>query len=217
MGIKDKLNKLTDFLTKFGIVSLAFAVALIPVIFLLGHETLHQQPWNDSLAQHSGRTSDVEAAKALEVSNIFLKQKGSVSKSDISDTIELADFVCYTLQSQGEAVVRRNIETKGGKKGKKKADVVSFEGHKTSKTLHETPVLKDIKNKMAKFIDFETESLKNKYWVIVISGQLDSHIVDEIETINSKQEGYKFIIVSPTSVSHKIFSEAQASSTEEAK
>lgn len=37
MGIKDKLNKLTDFLFKFGIVALAFAVALIPVVFLLGH------------------------------------------------------------------------------------------------------------------------------------------------------------------------------------
>jgi len=142
MGIKDKLNKLIDFLTKFGIVSLAFVVALVPVIFLLGHETLHQQPWNDSMAQHSDRTSDVETAKALEVSNIFLKQKGSVSKSDIRDTLELADFVCYTLQSQGEAVVRRNIETKGAKKGKKKADALSFEGHKTTKTLHETPILK---------------------------------------------------------------------------
>ena len=57
MGIMNKLNKVTDFLLKFGIVALAFAVALIPVIFLLGHETLHQQPWDDSMAQHSARSA----------------------------------------------------------------------------------------------------------------------------------------------------------------
>ena len=84
------------------------------------------------------------------MSNIYFKSKGSVSKADVRDTLELADFVCYTLQSQGEAVVRRNIETKSpGKKGKKKTEVVAFEGQKTSKTLHETPKLKDLKNKLA--------------------------------------------------------------------
>ena len=65
MGIMAKVNKFMDFFTKFGVIALAFSVALIPVIFLLGHERLHQQPWNDSMSQHSSRTADVEAAKVL--------------------------------------------------------------------------------------------------------------------------------------------------------
>ena len=73
MGLMNKLNKATDFLFKFGIILIAFAVALIPVVFLLGHETLHQQPWNDSMSQHSARKADIDSAKALEVSNIYLK------------------------------------------------------------------------------------------------------------------------------------------------
>lgn len=150
----NKLNKLTDWMLKFGIILLAFAGALIPIIFLLGHETLHQQPWDDSLAQHSARSSEVQVAKTLEVSNIYLKEKGSISSTDVTDTLELADFVCYTLQSQGEAVVRRNIETKAGKKGKKKGDANNIEGYKVSTSLHENPPLKGLKNKLSKMIDF---------------------------------------------------------------
>jgi hypothetical protein len=59
MGFWTKVNKLMDFLTKFGIVVVAFTVAIIPIVFLLGHETLHQQPWNESMAQHSNRAADI--------------------------------------------------------------------------------------------------------------------------------------------------------------
>ena len=42
----------------------------------------------------------------------------------------------------------------------------------------------------------------NKYWVIAVSGQLDSHLVQEIETISGKNKGYRFIIVSPVKINH---------------
>ena len=79
-----------------------------------------------------------------------------------------------TLKFRG----RRNVETKAGKKGKKKGDVNSIEGYKVSRSLHENPPLKSLKKTVAKFIDFETDSLVKKYWVIVISGHFDSHVAD---------------------------------------
>ena len=120
--------------------------------------------------------------------------------------MELADYICYTLQSQGEAVVRKNIETKPlKKKSKKGGDASGMEGYKLVKTLHENPPLKQLKSKLSKFIDFESESLAQKHWVIVVTGGLDSHLLNEIDSIDSKNPGYKFIIVSPSPIKHKLF------------
>jgi hypothetical protein len=65
-------------------------------------------------------------------------------------------------------VVRKNFETKSKKKGKKSLE--GPKGYKTVQTLHENPPLKQLKSKLAKFIDFEGEALVNKHWVIAISG-----------------------------------------------
>ena len=92
--------------------------------------------------------------------------------------MHLADFVCYSLQSQGEAVVRRNVESKLKKKGKKGGEeTVGIVGYKVSQTLHENPPFRQLREKISKFIDFETDSLQNKYWVIAVSGGLDDNVV----------------------------------------
>jgi hypothetical protein len=56
-------------------------------------------------------------------------------------------------------VVRRNLEFKGRKKGKKGMETPKVEGYKTSKTLHDNPPLKQLKGKLARLVDFETEAL----------------------------------------------------------
>ena len=53
-------------------------------------------------------------------------------------------------------MVRRNIETKSGGKKKSKKNDVSIDTHKVSKTLHETPPLKNLKNQISKYVDFES-------------------------------------------------------------
>ena len=87
MTFKDKLNRLTDFLLKFGVLALAFSVALIPVIFLLGHENLHQQTWNDSMAGHTQRGSELTSVKGLRVSNVYLRESGGVNGKSVRETM----------------------------------------------------------------------------------------------------------------------------------
>jgi hypothetical protein len=41
MGFLAKINSAIDILLKLAVVAIAFAVALLPVAFLLGHEALH--------------------------------------------------------------------------------------------------------------------------------------------------------------------------------
>lgn len=152
MSLFSKLNKGVDVIVKIIILVLAFAVALFPIAFIFGHETLNQQPWSPSFESLAQRKVSIDEAKALQISNIHLKESGSVTSSDVSQTFRLADFVCYTLQDQGAAVVRKNFETKSKKKGKKSLE--SPKGYKTVQTLHENPPLKALKSKLSKYIDF---------------------------------------------------------------
>lgn len=88
-----------------------------------------------------------------------------------------------------------------------------MKGYKTSQSLGENPPLKQLKNKLSKYVDFESEALTNKHWVIAITGELDPELLKEIESINDKNPEYKFTIVSPLPLKHKIFKNS-ASKTE---
>lgn len=109
MSLLSKLNKFVDIGVKITVLIVAFSVALFPIAFIFGHETLHQQQWNESFDELALRKADIEEAKALDISNIHWKESGSVTSSDIESTFRLADFVCYSLHDQGSAVVRRNF------------------------------------------------------------------------------------------------------------
>ena len=55
MSFMIKVNKVIDFMAKFGIIIIAFLLALLPVAFLFGNEILHHQDWYDDLNKHSSR------------------------------------------------------------------------------------------------------------------------------------------------------------------
>lgn len=152
MSLFSKVNKGVDVLVKIIVLIVAFGVALFPIAFIFGHETLHQQPWNASFETLAERKTSIEEVKNLQISNIHLKDSGSITSGDVSQAFKLADYVCYTLHGQGAAVVRKNFETKSKKKGKKSLEIPK--GYKTVQTLHENPPLKQLKAKLAKFVDF---------------------------------------------------------------
>ena len=60
MGFMTTLNKIFDAFMKFGLLLVAISVAIVPVLFLAGHETLHQQMWRDDFADHALRMGQVE-------------------------------------------------------------------------------------------------------------------------------------------------------------
>ena len=43
MSFLTKINKIIDITTKVVLILLAFSIALIPVIYLRGHENIHHQ------------------------------------------------------------------------------------------------------------------------------------------------------------------------------
>lgn len=69
----------------------------------------------------------------------------------------------------------------------------------------EDPPLQKIRARIAEFVNFEDDSLKRKHWVIVSTAEPDSHFIREIETISDQNPGYKFTIVSPLPITHKLF------------
>lgn len=50
-------------------------------------------------------------------------------------------------------------------------------------TLEEKLPLLDLKNEIGKYINFESDVLKNKRWVLISPTELDNPLVQEIEKI----------------------------------
>ena len=60
-----------------------------------------------------------------------------------------------------------------------------------------------MKDQIEELIDFEGTALKEKYYVITAYGSLDSKILKEIEDIKSRNDGYRFVVVSSWAVGGK--------------
>lgn len=110
MGI---LNKLINGFIKFAFVIIGLSIAVVPAIYIYGHESSAPQVWNDSLAQFDTRASQVQLVKNQPVSNIFLRpEKTKLSWADVNATLQLADYLQHELEKEDITVVKRIVEFK---------------------------------------------------------------------------------------------------------
>lgn len=82
-------------------------------------------------------------------------------------------------------------------------------------TLQEEPPLQELKDSISKYIDFESEALENKRWVLVTPTELDKEMVKELKAILKDNPGYRFIVVSPAPLNHEIFGKSKRGSSQE--
>lgn len=175
MGI---LNKLINGFIKFAFVIIGLAIAVVPAIYIYGHESSAPQVWNDSLAQFDARASQVQLVKNQQVSNIFLRsEKTKLSWADVNATLQLADYLQHELEKEDISVVKRIVEFKkpvAQKKTKKGEE--SEEGLEVEElsSLKETPPTRWLKDLIEPVIGFEHQTVKKKHWIIVALGDLET-------------------------------------------
>jgi hypothetical protein len=67
------LNKLLNLLIKFVFILVGLAAALIPTVYIFGHEPLVRQQWNNSLERFSGRQVQVQLLASHSLANVYLR------------------------------------------------------------------------------------------------------------------------------------------------
>ena len=73
-----------------------------------------------------------------------------------------------------------------------------------SKTIVEIAPLRWLKDILEPYISFEHASLKEKHWIIVCLGELESKSANEIENFLKKNQNYKVTLVSPWPITSKL-------------
>lgn len=107
------LNKLLNLFIKFVFIIVGLAAALVPTVYIFGHEPLLKQQSSTHLERFSGRQAQVQLLGSQRLGNVFLRgQKGRLSWSDINATLQLADYLHHQLQDNGVFVARRLLEFK---------------------------------------------------------------------------------------------------------
>jgi hypothetical protein len=102
------LNKILNALIRFLFIIAGLAVALLPLVYIYGHEQTARQQWTPALQKFSGRQGQVERARAASLGNVYLRgEKARLSWSDVNATVELANYLQHQLEKSDVTVVRR--------------------------------------------------------------------------------------------------------------
>ena len=102
------LNKVLNALIKFLFIIAGLAIALLPLVYIYGHEQVSRQQWTPALQKFTGRQEQVERAKGESLGNVYLRaEKAKLSWSDVNATIELANYLQHQLEKSDLTVVRR--------------------------------------------------------------------------------------------------------------
>jgi hypothetical protein len=188
VGYKDMgtLNKVLNGFIKFVFIVVGLLVAVVPIVYIYGHESVYRQEWSSGLERFSGRAGQVEQLATHKLSNVYLRPDAAkLTWADVNATLHLANYLHHQLQNNGVTVVRRALEFKKPVAGKRaKGKEVSEEVEVAeSNQVGEVPPLRWLKDLVEPYISFEHESLRRKHWIIVCLGELEGKVAKEIENL----------------------------------
>ena len=90
------LNKVINLALKGALAVTLLGIALIPLIYISGHECLHSQRWSDDLEFHSPREAQIDSVVASPITNLYLRDgEPKLTWTDVRYTASLADYVSH--------------------------------------------------------------------------------------------------------------------------